>query len=328
MSETPIIMTPFPVAEQQAHGESVFPMAYECQTPEKGLDAVQAWVRAHRDECIAQAAQHGAVLFRGLPLKTAEDFDAFVSAFDWPAFTYDNSMSNAVRINHTPRVFSANEAPPEATINLHHEMAQTPIYPRKLFFFCRQASEVGGATSICRSDILWDQLVEKRPEFANACAEKGLMYTHTMPSEEDHESGMGRSWRSTLSVETREEAEARLTELQYTWEWQDNGCLRVSTPALPAIRTLEDGRTSFFNQLIAAFTGWKDTRNAPSKALTFGDGSPMDDEGAQLASDLAEELIFDVPWQSGDVTLIDNYVVMHGRRTFEGKRSVLAAFLA
>ena len=190
------------------------------------------------------------------------------------------------------------------------------------------APDVGGASSLCRSDILWEKLVEQRPAFAQACAEKGLKYTHTMPPQEDASSGMGRSWRSTLSVETGAAAEVRLAELGYTWEWLEDGCLRVSTPALPAIRELADGRTTFFNQLIAAFTGWKDSRNqAPSKAITFGDGTPMDDEGAQLAADLAEELIFDVPWQPGDVALIDNYVVMHGRRTFQGSRSVLAALL-
>ena len=56
--------------------------------------------------------RHGAVLFRGFPLATAEDFDAFVAAFDLPNFPYDESLSNAVRVNKTPRVFTANEAPP------------------------------------------------------------------------------------------------------------------------------------------------------------------------------------------------------------------------
>src|SRR5438094_122123 len=81
-------------------------------------------------------------------------------------------------------------------------------------------------------------------------------------------SGMGRSWQSTLRAKTREEAEARLRELGYSWEWLPDGCLRATTPTLPAVRKLPDGRTTFFNQLIAAYHGWKDTRNDPSKAIT------------------------------------------------------------
>ena len=37
---------------------------------------------------------------------------------------------------------------------------------------------------------------------------------------------------------------------------------------------------------------------------------------------------FDIPWQSGDVAVLDNFLVMHGRRPFEGKRAVLASLVA
>ena len=78
-------------------------------------------------------------LFRGLPLNSPEDCDAFVAAFGLTNFPYIESLSNAVRVNWTERIFSANEAPPDVTIYFHHEMAQTPIYPAKLFFFCQTA---------------------------------------------------------------------------------------------------------------------------------------------------------------------------------------------
>src|SRR5687768_16995760 len=101
-----------------------------------------------------------------------------------------------------------------------------------------------------------------------------------MPDENDPLSGMGRSWKSTLRAETREEAETRLRALGYSWEWLPDGSLRATTPTLPAVRFLSGGRKAFFNQLIAAFRGWKDARNDPAKAITFGDGSPMDREAA------------------------------------------------
>ena len=43
---------------------------------------------------------------------------------------------------------------------------------------------------------------------------------------------------------------------------------------------------------------------------------------------LADELTFDIPWQTGDVALVDNLVAMHGRRPFEGSRRVLASLVA
>ena len=47
-----------------------------------------------------------------------------------------------------------------------------------------------------------------------------------------------------------------------------------------------------------------------------------------VAIELADELSFNLAWQAGDVALIDNYLVMHGRRPFKGERRVLASLVA
>jgi alpha-ketoglutarate-dependent taurine dioxygenase len=316
------------VPGQQTHHGRTFPLALACQSSDVSLAAACDWLAAHKDDLLQKASDHGTVFFRGFPLKTAQDFDAFIAAFGLTNFPYEESLSNAVRINRTPRVFTANEAPPSVNIYFHHEMAQTPMFPSRLFFFCEQAAETGGATPLCRSDVLWERLASKCPEFAKNCETKGLKYSNVMASENDPTSGMGRGWQSTLRAATAAAAEERLTQLGYSFEWLPGGDLRATTPVLPAVRDLGDGRKSFFNQLIAAFQGWKDTRNDPSKAITFGDGTPLDRNAVDVATQLAEELAFDVPWQNGDVALVDNYVTMHGRRTFTGTRKVLASLVA
>lgn len=321
-------MTPVSVPGQQSHYDQPFPLVLEPGVRTATLEQATGWIAQWRDQLLNRAATHGAILFRGFPLTSAGDFDRFVAAFGLANFPYEQSLSNAVRVNRTARVFTANEAPPDVTIYLHHEMAQTPVYPSRLFFFCEQPAQSGGATPICRSDVLWERLADRRAAFARDCQEKGLRYTNVMPAENDAASGMGRSWQSTLGASTRAIAEDRLKRLGYTWEWLADGSLRATTPVLPAVRKLGNGRTSFFNQLIAAAMGWKDTRNDPSKSIRFGDGSPLDRDAVMLATQLGEELTFDIPWQKGDVALVDNYVAMHGRRTFTGTRKVLASLVA
>ena len=317
-----------PVEGQQAFDQKPFPLVYECRDDDADLNSVEDWVRQSRSELDRQAKDHGTILFRGFPLSTDQGFDRFIQAFEYPNFPYEDSLSNAVRVNRTERVFTANEAPPDVTICLHHEMAQTPVYPSRLFFFCEQAAEQGGATPLCRSDVLFERLLEEFPDFMVDCESKGLLYTNIMPAENDPTSGMGRSWQSTFRAETREAAEQRLQDLGYSWEWLADGCLRSTTPVLRAVMEIEPGRKTFFNQLIAAFHGWKDSRNDPRKAITFGDGSPLNPETMDRVAAIAEELTFDVPWQKGDVALVDNRIVMHGRRTFNGTRKVLASLVA
>src|SRR5258708_2964510 len=178
-------MSAIKVEGQQTYDGKPFPLVIALETPGAALDAAVASIHGSRQGLLEKAAEHGAILFRGFPLRTAEDFDKFVTAFDLANFAYDESLSNAVRVNKTPRVFTANEAPPNVTIFLHHEMAQTPVYPSRLFFFCEKASETGGATPICRSDILWDQLAKRCPTFARDCEAKGLKYTNVMPAQND-----------------------------------------------------------------------------------------------------------------------------------------------
>ena len=290
--------------------------------------ALPEFIKSHKRGITHQVETIGAVLFRGFDIDTAEKLDEVVAAYGEPGFTYEKSLSNAVRVNLTPRVFTANEAPPDVSIFLHHEMAQTPLYPSKLFFGCLLAPEAGGATPICRSDWVLDRLKKEQPGLVKAFREKGVTYQHVMPSEPDPKSGQGRSWRDTLSVERKKQAEARLAELDYKWEWQDGDNLLVQTPRLEAIRDLGNGEESFFNQLIAAFRGWEDARNDPSKSVRHGDGSAIDVEALNHAIQIADELTYDLNWETGDVVLIDNFRVMHGRRPYTGKRKVVASLVA
>lgn len=309
---------------------SVFPQALICNDNTLTGEQLSAWVKANKLELEQQLSQNGVILFRGFAVHNAQTFDDFAAAFGYPSFTYQESLSNAVRINFTERVFTANEAPPDVEIFLHHEMAQTPLSPDKLFFFCQSAAQSGGATPVCRSDLLYSELQAQNPDLAQEFETKGLKYTTAMPLNDDVHSGQGRSWKSTLSVSTKEQAETKLQELGYTWKWQDNGWIRATTPVLPAVKELSCGTKSFYNQLIAAYLGWEGVQEDPSRAVTFGDGSKIPAQALADIVKLADQFTFDLAWQDGDVALIDNKLAMHGRRPYSGsrKRQVLVALAA
>lgn len=308
---------------QQKYGDSVFPYVMLAQDPGP-IESAESWASDNRDELLSLATKHGAVLIRGM-VGDVEGFDAVVRSLGLENFPYKKSLSNAVRVNRTDRVFSANEAPASVRIHFHHEMAQTPLFPKWIMFSCEIAPSEGGATPLCRSDVLFERLQSECPDFAKACEDRGLSYTNVMPGFDDAQSGMGRSWKSTLGVEDKDGAEARLRELGYSWEWLEDGCLRATTPPLPAVVELGDGRKVFFNQLIAAFCGWKDERNDPSSAIRHGDGTKLDADAVKRAAEIAEEIAFDLQWQVGDIAIVDNMVAMHARRPFVGQRKVVAS---
>lgn len=315
----------------QLHFETgAFPSVIKNASALDDATSIQQWIRKNLGALEKELSNSGALLFRGFPIDSAESFDTFSNSFGYPSFTYQESLSNAVRINYTERVFTANEAPKDVEIYLHHEMAQTPISPEKLFFFCKTAALQGGATPLCRSDQLYAALRKSEPKLADKFNSLGLRYTTTMPAADDHESGQGRSWSSTLSADTVQQAEQKLRVLGYSWNWREDGSLQAITPVLPAVLTLNNGVDVFYNQLIAAYLGWNGVKENPSSAIKFGDGSAIPATILETIVELSKEFTFDLNWQDGDVALIDNKMTMHGRRPFSGdrKRQVLVALAA
>ena len=324
MSKLNCVSTP----EQLTYNGEVFPSIVVFDSP-SNYNA-ETWVQSHKHAIERSLQLSGAVLFRGFPVTSAEDFDAFSAAFGYPDFTYAESLSNAVRINFTKRVFTANEAPPDVEIFLHHEMAQTPVSPSRLFFYCHAAAEAGGATPLCRSDQLFQKLIREKPEWAAEFETKGVKYTTVMPEQNDPNSGQGRSWKSTLSVQDKFGAEQKLKSLGYSWKWQVDNTLEATTPKLPAVKVLPTGEKAFYNQLIAAYRGWKGVNENPKSAITFGDGSEFKLTQLEYVTSLTDEFTFDLCWQDGDIAMVDNHRTMHGRRSYSGdrKREVLVALAA
>ena len=285
------------------------------------LKSTQDWLKENKIFIELKLEEHGAIIFKDLPVKTAEDFDQFVSTFNYETFTYEESLSNAVRINKTDKVFTANEAPREVEIFLHHEMAQTPTYPKNIFFFCKSASETGGETPLCRSDQLYEELLKADKALVESFEKFGVIYNSIMSSGDELISGQGRSWQKTLGVSSKNDAEEKLSKLGYSWNWIEDDNLSVTTKTLQATKELGNGQKSFFNQVIAASLGWKKNSENQIAPVRFGNGEEIKESYIELISELAQSLTLLRSWQDHDILLIDNYRVMHGRKPFAGNKN-------
>ena len=80
-----------------------FPCALEPCCKELGLDLTTCikWIESTRDAIDGQLLQSGALIFRGFPIDTAEDFAALVEALGYPNFEYIGTSGKAVRPNST-----------------------------------------------------------------------------------------------------------------------------------------------------------------------------------------------------------------------------------
>ncbi|GFP83881.1 clavaminate synthase-like protein at3g21360 [Phtheirospermum japonicum] len=269
--------------------------------------------------------RHGAILFHGLDhsLSTASDFNDFVEAFGYKELPYSG---RAPRTNVVGRVYTANESPPDQNITFHHEMAHLPEHPSKLFFFCEVEPCSGGETGIAPSHVVYDIMKEKYPDFVQKLEKHGLMYILVLGDEDDPSSSMGRGWKSTFFTGDKSVAEERAVQLNMKLEWRDDGGVKTIIGPIAGIKYDESRqRKVWFNTMVGAYNCWVDARNDLGKTVTFGDGSPLPSDIIYGCLKISEEESIAVPWQKGDMLLIDNLAVQHSRQPFTPPRRILVS---
>ncbi|KAJ3195813.1 hypothetical protein HK101_010985 [Irineochytrium annulatum] len=285
--------------------------------------AAATWARDNAAALREQLHSAGAILFRGFPLESAEHFSDFVEALGVLPLPYVGGA--APRNTVFKDVHTTNESPPDQPIPFHHEMAQVPKYPKTIFFFCDGEPKEGGETPLCPSDIAVSRLFKSRPSFATSVEQQGVIYTRVIPEIDDPSSPIGRGWVSTFQTSDRAKAVEVARDLNVSLEWLESGDVKTVSPVLAAIKTHPiTGRKTWFNSVVAAYLGWRDSRNDPTKAVTLGDGKVIDAQDIEAMRGIMDECAVSVPWRKGDVVWIDNEQVLHSRRPFVAPRRILA----
>ena len=282
------------------------------------------WVKEDKDSLKQLLLDHDAVLFRNFPIENPQDFENMLNTAEFPEMPYIGGAAPRTAVTGG-RILTANESPATETIPFHHEMAQTPNPPSNIFFCCDIAAKKGGATSIIQSHLVQKSFSEIDSEFAKKIEEQGVKYIRVMPEETDKSSAIGRSWKETFQCNTKEEAEKKMKEIGTDWEWLENGDVKTTTSVIPAIRKDHMGRKTFFNSIVAVFTGWNDSRNIGEKAVISADGNYMKKDVIEALKKKIDEIAVAFKWQKGDVLWINNNTVLHARQPYEGPRKILAS---
>ncbi|XP_054784234.1 clavaminate synthase-like protein At3g21360 [Prosopis cineraria] len=316
------------IPQQKLYNGIQFPSVVSPRSPttSSSLSLLTQSIQIHKQFLESLLLESGAVVLRGFRLTTASDFNDVVEAFGYEELPYVGGA--APRTNVVGRVFTANESPPDQKIPFHHEMAQVPEFPSKLFFFCEVEPVSGGETPIVLSHIVYDKMRERHPEFVEQLEKHGLMYIRVLGEGDNPSSPIGRGWKSTFLTEDKTVAEERAAKLGMKLEWLEDGGVRTIMGPVPGIK-LDKARQRkiWFNSMVAAYTGWEDERNDPVKAVTFGDGQPLPGDVVHDCLRILEEESVAIPWQKGDVLLLDNWAVLHSRRSFTPPRRVLASLV-
>ena len=77
-------------------------------------------------------AQHPAILFRGLPAETAQDFATIGKGIPWKGMTNEGGASFRQKIDESVGIYTANDDPDDLAIDPHNELSYVKVFPSKV----------------------------------------------------------------------------------------------------------------------------------------------------------------------------------------------------
>jgi len=145
-------------------------------------------------------------------------------------------------------------------------------------------------------------------------------------------------WQTVFQVDTRDGVAEFCARHDIEHEWLDDETLRTAQICQGTAHHPITGERLWFNQaplFHASSLGAADARSLTAcfgadrlpRHCYYGDGGELSADDLRVVREAFEAEIVVFRWETGDVLLLDNMLVAHGRRPFKGDRKIVAALL-
>lgn len=301
--------------------KAAFPMAIQ---PRVAGQRVSEWLSEHSRELVDLLIQHGAILLRGFGIQE-EEFGSISRLLCDDPLEYMYRSTPRTRVSEN--VYTTTEYPKHQTIPQHNENSYTRDWPMRIVFYCVQPATAGGETPLARGVLVTQHIA---PEILETFARRQLRYVR------NYGGGVDLSWQTVFQTESREEVEEYCRRNEIHYEWKPNNGLKTFQICQAVCDHPLTRQTLWFNQahlfhvsalddktrkaLLSIYSEGELPRNA-----YYGDGAPIEPQVLEGIRKAYQATTVAFPWQAGDILLVDNMLVSHGRNPFEGKRRVLVA---
>jgi alpha-ketoglutarate-dependent taurine dioxygenase len=292
------------------------------QSAVKGV-ALQDWMGKHREFIEAQLDQSGSVLFRGFGIETADELSSLIKVLAGEPLEYQERSSPRTQVGDN--VYTSTDYPARKSIILHNENSYQNVWPLKTFFLCITPATSGGETPLadCRR-----VLARLSPQTHRRFKEKKWMLVRNFND------GFGLTWQSVFQTDDTAEAERHCRANQIDVEWKDGQRLRTKAIRTAIVKHPRTGEYVWFNHALffhissveagmrEALLAEFDEYDLPSNTF-YGDGEPVEPHVIEEVREAYRQETVAFKWERGDMLVLDNMLVAHGRSPYVGARQIL-----
>ncbi|TGL03259.1 taurine dioxygenase [Leptospira bouyouniensis] len=332
------------------------PLVYE-PLEDIQIENLTDWIRSHQNEWREDLKNHGAILFRSFPVHEALDFQSILYATEEKKLG-EFYLGTSPRDQVVKHVFTASELPPHYPIMQHAEMSFLDNPPKLLFFYAEKASAFGGETPLTDLREVYHHV---HPKIKEKIEKHGIRYRRRYdgPSKKSRFSlWKTKRWDEMFGTTNLEEVKKIAEQNRFQLEWFGKDSLTITNEQSgfrihPEANTIAwHNHSQTFHYQAAVSEVWKIVKRqktirslgvailltlltilkrlAGQKShdvhVTYGNGEEISVNEMKSISDVFWKHMVAFPWQTGDVLIIDNFSVSHGRLPFTGPRRILVGW--
>jgi alpha-ketoglutarate-dependent taurine dioxygenase/acyl carrier protein len=281
-----------------------------------------AWASANAGKIEEHLQSHGAILFRGFNIDSAQLFERFASIICPNLF---NENGEHPRENVTGNVYTPVFYPPDKKLLWHNENSFNHRWPSRIIFCCLIPPEEGGETPLVDGRKVFQRIA---PEIRDLFIQKQISYHR------NYGHRLGRAWQEVFGTDDRIRVENRCRDDFIEFMWVEGDRLRTWCKRPAVVKHPKTGEMVWFNQAQHWHPACLDSQTRESLASLFeehdfprncyyGDGTRIADEVMREICRVYQDLEVTFTWRRGDVLLLDNLLTAHARNPYRGTRKHL-----
>eukprot|EP00746_Dinoflagellata_sp_MGD_P144401 gnl/MRDRNA2_/MRDRNA2_77136_c0_seq1.p1 gnl/MRDRNA2_/MRDRNA2_77136_c0~~gnl/MRDRNA2_/MRDRNA2_77136_c0_seq1.p1 ORF type:complete len:1165 (+),score=182.33 gnl/MRDRNA2_/MRDRNA2_77136_c0_seq1:123-3497(+) len=270
--------------------------------------------------------EHGAILFRGLPLKSAHDVSKLID-MTAPDLGWIPTMiagGGTHRSLEAPNVQTSSNEPPSCAMEPHMDKAHQSVFPESIFFcmLTELPLGAGGETIVTNMRAVTEDLRHKGvvQRFED---NGGVRYVKTFWSKEHVGINMqGFTWQKAYQTDAKAEVERVLSASGATWEWLSDDTLKVANVE-PVLRLHPITNEALWvngvhtnNASYYLHAEHIDTSQGVPMDTFFGNSEPIpEDVLAEIRGSIWHHSV-PLVLRENNLLVVDNMLIGHGRMSW------------